>query len=178
MRAIDEVADQELNWSQPAVRRQHFELQAGADTVARLDFSGGTLASAETGRGSWTFKREGFWHPRITVRRPGSDVDVAQFQPGWSGGGILQVPSRSPTRFNSANLWRSQWSWHDETGTELIQFKVKQGLMRTQGVVLVRPPGRDSDQLDLLAVLGWYLLILLARDSTVASVAAIPAVTA
>src|SRR3982074_1250153 len=91
MRSISEMAGQELVWAQPSVMKQAFELRAGDEVVATLVFQRSSLARAETARKSWTFRREGFWHPRVTVRPADSDQNEALFRPSWTGGGSLEL---------------------------------------------------------------------------------------
>ena len=79
MRSISETAGQELLWIQPAAFQREHELRAGDDVVATLKFQRGSLADAEAPDGYWTFKRQGFWQPRVTVRAAGSDADLATF---------------------------------------------------------------------------------------------------
>src|SRR3982074_509051 len=115
MRTIREVSAQELLWAQPSRMKQAFELRAGDEVVVTLQWARASLATGETAEQKWTFKREGFWHPRITVRAPGSDENVALFNPNWAGGGTLELPEGRAFHFGAANFWRSQWDWVDST---------------------------------------------------------------
>ena len=92
MSTIRENVGQDLTWIQPARTQQAFELHAGDKVVATLRFERASLATGEADVHRWTFKREGFWHPRVTVRLPDSDDNAATFQPSWSGGGPVQFP--------------------------------------------------------------------------------------
>jgi hypothetical protein len=179
MRALREVADGELLWVQPSRMKQSFELRAGDKVVATLRWERSSLATGETAEQSWTFKREGFWHPRITVRIPGSDDNVALFNPGWAGGGSLELPDGKTLHFGAANFWRSQWDWVDSARAPLVHFKSHQGILKTEGQVEIEGTAVDSPDLPLLVVLGWYLLILFARDASASagSTAAIIATT-
>ena len=100
MRTIAEVATGELLWVQPARLKQEFELRAGDEVVGTLRFERSSLAIGETADQRWTFKREGFWHPRITVRVQGSDANVALFSPSWVGGGTLDLDGRQLATLN------------------------------------------------------------------------------
>ena len=164
MLTINEVAMGELVWVQPARLKQEFELHAGADVVGTLRFERSSLAIGETADQRWTFKREGFWHPRITVRVQGSDANVALFSPGWVGGGTLDLDGRQ-LRFVAANFWHSQWHWVDAQNKPVVHFKSHQGLLKTEGQVEIEPDAITSPDLPLLVVLGWYLLVLFARDA-------------
>ncbi|HEX3630717.1 MAG TPA: hypothetical protein VHW91_09625, partial [Candidatus Dormibacteraeota bacterium] len=73
MRPLAEVAGQELLWVQPSARKREHELRAGDDVGATLAFQRGSLANAAAAEGEWTFKRQGFWHPRVTARIAGSE---------------------------------------------------------------------------------------------------------
>jgi hypothetical protein len=164
MRKINDVATGELMWVQPARRKQEFELRAGDEVVGTLRFERSSLAMGETADQSWTFKREGFWHPRITIRVPGSDANVAVFSPGWAGGGTLDIDGRQ-LRFVAANFWHSQWDWVDAQNKPVVHFKSHQGLLKTEGQVEIETEAIQSPDLPLLVVLGWYLLVLFARDA-------------
>ena len=70
MQGIRDVVGTELEWVQPHALRREFELRAGEEAVAKLEFRStfGSLASAQSGEGTWTFKRVGFWRSHVTVR--------------------------------------------------------------------------------------------------------------
>ena len=171
MRPISEIAGQELLWVQPAARKREHELRAGDDVVATLRFQRGSLADAEAAGGHWTFKRQGFWHPRVTVRTAGSDTDIAVFQPRWVGGGTLEFPDGRTVRLSSANFWQSEWVWQDNE-KPLIRFKGRHGIVKARGAVELQPDAVASPDLAMLVLLGWYLILLHAEDSAAASSAA------
>jgi hypothetical protein len=168
MATIPDVAGQELMWLQPARTKQAFELHAGDEVVATLRWERASLAVGESGDHRWTFKREGFWHPRVTVRLPDSDDNAAIFQPGWAGGGALELPDGRRLRFGAANFWHSQWDWQDTAGRPIVHFKSHHGFLKTEGDVEIEPDAVQLSELPLLVVLGWYLLILFARDAAAA----------
>ena len=178
MKKINEFAMGELLWIQPARLKSEFELRAGEEILGSLRFQRSSLAAGETADQSWTFKREGFWHPRITVRVPGSDDNVATFQPGWAGGGTLELQPGRQLRFVAANFWHSQWDWVDAQSQPLVHFKSHQGLLKVEGEVTVEAGAMKSPELPLLVVLGWYLLVLFARDAAAASAGSTAAVIA
>ncbi len=172
VRTIAEVAGQALVWAQPARMKQAFELHATDEVVATLEFQRASLACGESGGLQWTFKREGFWHPQVTIRTPGSDVNVAVFKPAWTSGGTLELPQARLLRFGAANFWHSQWDWSDPAGKPLVHFKSHPGVLKTEGEVDIESGAAALSELLLLVVLGWYLLILFARDSAAAGGAA------
>ena len=159
MKKIVELAAEELVWVQPARLKQEFELHAGDEVIATLRWQRSSLAIAETAEQSWTIKREGFWHPRITVRIPGSDDSIATFQPGWAGRGTLDLGPGKQLRFGAPNFWRSQWDWLDPQNQPLVHFKSHQGLLKVEGEVAIEPAAIKSPDMPLLVVLGWYLLV-------------------
>jgi hypothetical protein len=175
VRSISEVTGEELLWLQPAARKRDHELRAGGDVVATLHFQRGSLADAEAAGAHWTFKRQGFWHPRVTVRTAGSDADLAVFHPRWVGGGSLEFPDGRSVRLSSANFWQSEWVWQ-ENEKPLIRFNGRHGLLKARGAVEVLPDGAALLDLSMLILLGWYLILLHAEDSAAASSASTVAV--
>lgn len=177
MRTIAEVADQGLIWKQPTRTKQAFELHAGDEVVGTLIFQRSSLVTGLTADRQWTFKREGFWHPQVTVRAPGSDLNVALFKPSWGGGGTLELGPGGQLSFGAANFWHSQWDWQSSDGKPLVHFKSHQGVLKIDGDVDVEADAVGRPDLPLLVVLGWYLLILFARDAAAGSAAASVAAT-
>jgi hypothetical protein len=175
VRPISEIAGEDLLWVQPAAGRREHELRAREDVVATLRFQRGSLADAEAEGHHWTFKRQGFWQPRVTVRVSGSDADVALFWPRWAGGGTLEFADGRSVNFRSANFWQSEWVWQEqEKDQPLILFKGRHGLIKAKGAVEIQPAGAAHPDAALLALLGWYLILLHADDAN-ASVAAVAA---
>lgn len=179
MKKLADVADAELTWVQPSMRKQAYELRAGDEVVATLAWQRGSLADALADDRHWTFKRAGFWQPRVTARVAGSDTDIAVFRPAWMGGGTLELAGGKVLRFSAANFWHSQWVWQEPgTDTPLVHFKSQPGLLKTGGQVEITPAARTLPELALLVLLGWYLLILFAHDAAAASAASTAAVVA
>jgi len=162
------MAGRELLWTQPAALRREHELRAGDDVVATLKFQRGSLADAEAAGGHWTFKRQGFWQPRVTVRTAGSDTDLAVFHPRWIGGGTLEFPDGRAVRLSSATFWQSEWVWR-ETDKPLIRIKGRHGLIKANGAVEIQPEAVAYPDLALLVLLAWYLILLHAEDSAAAA---------
>jgi hypothetical protein len=177
VRPISETAGQELVWIQPAARKREHELRAGDDVVATLRFQRGSLADAEAGADHWTFKRQGFWQPRVTVRVPGSDADVAVFRPHWAGGGTLEFADGDTARLSSANFWQSQWVWQ-EKDEPLMLFKGRHGIVKAKGAVEIQPGAAGRPDAPLLVLLGWYLILLHAEDANAAAGSSAAAVAA
>ena len=171
MRPISELGGQELLWIQPSARKREHELRAGDDLVATLRFQRGSLADAESAGFHWTFKRQGFWQPRVTVRTAGSDADLAVFHPRWVGGGTLEFPDGRAVRLSSANFWQSEWVWQD-SDKPVIVFKGRHGLIKARGAVEIQPDAVAFPDLAMLVLLGWYLILLHADDSAAATSAA------
>ena len=166
MKSIDEFAEQELHWIQPSGLHQAYELHAGDEVLATLRFRGGTLADVETIEGQWTFKRQGFLHPQVTVRSAGSEEDVAVFRPHWTGGGHVVSGLGAGLEFSSANFWNSAWNWKDNDQV-LITYRGPRGLLKAQAAMEIAPEAGRRPNLGLLAVLGWYLILLVGKDVAV-----------
>lgn len=170
---IATFAGQSLEWLQPKTLEHHYELQAGPAQLATLTFHSvwGTLATAETADGTWTFKRVGFLNPRVTVRVAGSPDNLAVYQPKFWGDGILTFADRTAFRWRPTNFWASQWAFTGKDDTPLIRFKSgveKQRLsdiFKTQAIVEIEPEESIGPVMPLLVVLGMYLIVLHQQDA-------------
>ena len=171
MRPISEVATQQLLWVQPAARKKAHELRAGDEVVATLVFQGASLADAVAADQHWTFKRQGFWNPRVTARVAGTDAEVAVFRPRWMGGGSLDSPKGKTIDLSAANLWHTRWVWKEGDSTPVL-FKAHQGFIKSGAEVEITPDAVKRSDLPLLVLLGYYLILLYAQDSAAAAATA------
>lgn len=168
MKAIADFTGLGLRWSQPAGLERAYELRAGEELLATLRFRGGSLAEAETVDGVWTLNRQGFLRPQVTVRRPGSESDVAVFRPYWTGGGELVAGVGAGLEFVSANFWNSEWVWRDANQL-LVTYREPHGLLKANAAVEIAAEARQLTTIGLLTVLGWYLILLFGRDMAIAT---------
>ena len=170
MRSISEVVSQALVWVQPSLFQRTYELQASDDVVARLQLEGRSFATGETAWQKWTFERAGFWRPRVTIQIRDSGKTVVP-KPAFGGASLLDLANGRQVRFGAANFWRSRWRWSDTVSeAPIMEFKVNQGGMRMGGRLEIEMAMLDDPELPLLAVLGWYLLVLRERGAAVAAV--------
>jgi hypothetical protein len=155
-----EVAGGQLLWVQPH-NGLVFELRGGDEVVGSLRWERNSLARGETAGQQWTFKREGIWHPHVTVRIAGSDVNLGLFHPDWTGGGRLELGRQ--LRFGASGFWRPQWDWMDGD-QPLVHFE-RRGMFKLESHVQIEKAVAASPDVPLLVVLGWYLLVLAALDA-------------
>lgn len=150
----DDVAGQELLWTPVEAVKNSYQLLAGQEVVETLTWQRGSLAVADIADDHWTFKRAGFWHPRVTVRVAGSESNLAIFLPGWSGAGTLELSSTRHIGWRAANMWHSQWDWQETDGQPLVHFKSRHGWSKQTGTVDVDPAAVSLPELPLLVSLG------------------------
>lgn len=173
MRKISELADRELKWEQPSALKMEFELLAGDERVATLHFrsSFGSFATGQCADGCWTFKRAGFFQTRATIRACDTDTDIATFRNNtWTGGGSLEFPDGRQYRANT-NLWQTNLEFQQESGGVLVEFHSR-GLIHLSATVEIQPDAATMPVLPLMVVLGWYLTVMMHRDSAAAGAAA------
>jgi hypothetical protein len=157
-----------LVWRQPSSRRRQYSLRAGEMEVGTLTFEKtfGSLATGRLAEGAWTFKRAGFLSPRVTVRKMGSESDLAVFTPRWTGAGELRFTSGDVLTWRPFGFLGAQWAFvRGDAETRLVTFGLQRGLVRFQvqdriGAGEGREPGRG-----LLLLLGLYLLVLSQEDA-------------
>lgn len=184
MKRIGDYQIETLEWRQPKGLDHYYELKARQQLLARLTFRSlfGTLATAETAEGSWTYKRVGFLNPRVTVRVADKEGDLAVYQPKFWGDGVLTFKDGRSLAWKPVNFWQTDWFFFSAQGEAVLGFKSGIQKERLRDVfktqfTLVRPgAGPDPDILPILATLGLYLLILHQQDSA-AAVAATTAAT-
>jgi hypothetical protein len=165
---LHELVGQGMIWAKPKPnwKSGDYELRLGEQRVATLKFRSlwGTFATGETGEGSWTFKRVGFFQNRVTVRPASSDIEVGLFVNDWTMGGTLKLPDGRNYRGNT-NFWMNTYSFTDEDGQPLVSYRRIGGMTSLSAAVEIGPAGAELRELPWLVLLGWYLAVMLHQDA-------------
>lgn len=170
MKSLDRFGRRELVWSQPMLSKREFELHSGSDLVATLKWHRpfGSLATGQYADEAWTFKRAGFLRPRVTVRLPGSEIDFAQYEAGWAGGGQLLLSGGRGYYWRQRSFWHNVWAFENETGEIVTQFRADMHVLKYKVLLSIPDIGQSAPDRSLLSMLGLYLLILSDEDTTTA----------
>jgi len=176
MNQIEDFVGNTLTWVQKEALQRFYELQFDGEMVATLRFQTcfGSLADAEAVGARWTIKREGFLTPRITARVFGSDANVAVFYPSLGGGGEVVLAGGARYLWKCTSFWRSEWSFLSNENAPLLQFH-RNGFVRMSSQLRVM---KACPATTLLALLGWYLVVVTSEDvaATIAPMTALCAV--
>ena len=167
-------------WVQPKFNQRYFELRSNDLVIAKLQFQSpfGSLASAASASDTWTFKRVGFFNPRVTVRKESEELDIAVYRPRWTGAdGIVVLDNGRKYHWKTANFWATEYVFLDQEGT--IPLRFHQGIeeakladvFKIQARVEVDSQMVGNPDLPLLVLLGFYLIILQQEDSAAATAA-------
>lgn len=165
----------DLMWMQTGAISRYHELRAGDSVFAQLEFrkAFGSLASGKTGQGAWTFKRRGFLHATVGVRKADSNEDLMVYEPNWSGRrGQIHTATGVTYNWEAANFWGTEWVLSKPRGPKLAYFRNK-GVVRSAAEVTLSDEAYADPGLVLLLMLCWYLILLYMMDAAAASTAAI-----
>jgi len=180
MQPLREHLDAPLYWIQPKTLSRHFELRTDDATLGRLDFETafGSLATARTASRAWSLKRVGFFKPLVTVRVAGTETNIALYRPRWTGTeGEIELEGHRYT-FKVSNFWATQFEIRDSLDRLVVSYgsgakKRRFGdLFRTQAVVHVYTQGLADATVELLVLLGWYLIVLHNEDASAVAASA------
>lgn len=153
-----------LEWKQSAVAQRHYELRAGGEKAAELEFLKmfGTLARGRAAAGTWTLKRTGFLSPIVTARREGEEADCAMYHPNFSASqGQVRLASGETFEFRLAGVWSRSAILMDNERREVFRVHLK-GDFSAGAAVEVRLA--ETPELELLLLLTWYVLVLQMQD--------------
>jgi len=181
------VEKHELFWEQPSVMDRSFVLRSGEDIIGTLDFTSAfsSLGEATLGGEKWTFRKGGFLSPKVSVRRSGSKIDLAIYEPDWTGTqGEVRFSTGELYNWSVASIWGTMYTINREDGLELIAYlsgskkKKFSNIFKQQAQMIIAPEAWQIKELPILVLLGWYLVILHHEDSTtVAATASISVLT-
>jgi len=172
MRSLRNATGMALEWLHPDLFKRAHELRGGNDLYATLRWErlSGSLATADSGDGSWTFKRSGFMSTEVTARVTGSDATAASLRPGWLGNGTL-VAGGQLFDWGNLGFWQASWGFSRPGGDVLVRFRPKFTLVRRATEVVIEASAWAIPELSLLVTLGWYMMVSMADDSAATMIA-------
>jgi hypothetical protein len=122
--------------------------------------------------GSYSFKRGGFLHPYVTVRRLSFEDDFGKMEMKLGHNGLLQLMDGQVFEFRRLGSWKPQWAFLDESGELLCTFTRKGKALKHNGDVKIEEKAKRKIHLPLLLLVGWYVIVLFTEEEAVAAGAA------
>lgn len=172
MQSFATLSGRPLTWRQPNLFKMEYELWDDDRLAAALRFRSafGTLATAESADGSWTFKRVGFFQTHVTIREGGGETDLAVFHNNtWSGGGTLTLADGRKFRLTT-NFWQNRYEFQTEAGEPILRLSTE-GIFKQTSTFETLAGGMGLKELPWMVMLAWYLVVMMQNDSTAAVVA-------
>jgi hypothetical protein len=169
---IKDMIGSDLNWVQPTLDRR-YELISDRKVFGRLEFGSilGSLGTAESHEGSYTFKRQGFLRPSISIRRIGNEIDHGRMtMDSWHQGGVVHLQDGGSYQFVKMGFLHPEWSMLDGSGRPLVRIRAKWGL-KYRAEVHIEPFGKDDKNLVLLLMVGLYSIILMNDEASAVAAA-------
>jgi hypothetical protein len=161
MKSSEDVKSKTLKWEQSGKLASRL-LDDGA-VAATLTWarSWGSLATGKSGDSEWTFKRLGFLRPRVTIRETGSDSNLAVLSINWTGEGAVVFSDGETFQFKRSGFWHPEWAMLDPRGVGVFLLRPDSGWRERKADVEIRGAPAPSKRTLLLAILGWYVIILI-----------------
>lgn len=135
-------------------------MRADGELIGVLRFqSFGSLATAESADGRWTFERVGFWQNKTVVRSIGSKTNLGLFKENrWVDGGVLELPGGR--RYTATtNSLGTNYEIRDEAGVPLMRL-CRSGIVRPSVRVSIHSEAAKLQELPWLVMLGYYLMVM------------------
>ncbi len=159
--------DRDWDWKRPHMWRRQYELRAGGELIARLESRsvlGGSMWG-ETSSGSWQVRHVGLLRGRSLVTADGAAKPAAEFRPRWFGAGEVVTASGRTYRWHRADFWGQRWELVDSGGLTHLSFARSPAFLTLDTRVQVSASARHDAELEPLVLLGYYLLLLMVRQS-------------
>jgi hypothetical protein len=145
------------------------ELRSETGIVATLELSG-SRARAEIGEDRYRFERDVTRTVRVWDERTGQLIGESG-RSSWAGRRSVRMASGQAFVWEPAGFLRTRWRFRVDSDPA-IDFRLGNGVYRSEAVVTVGDQGQSVTDLGLLATLGRYLWRLDDRDDAAAGVAA------
>jgi hypothetical protein len=147
--------------------RRRYELRTGSDVLAVLE-SRATLrsdTSVESSSGRWRMRHEGLLRGLVRVVHEGHAGDAAVFRPRWFGAGDVTTARGDVLHWHRGDFWGRRWEMVDSGGLARVTFARAPAFFSLDVRVVVGEHAWKDPELEPLVLLGFYLLLLMARQA-------------
>jgi hypothetical protein len=169
-----ELTLKELYWSQKKSKERSLELVNENKIIGSIKWKkvAGSRATAELDDQKWTFKRIGFFKPRVTIRSEKKEETIAIFEPKRSGDGSLFLKKKKFT-WKPTDTTNNEFAFYNENDKEFIvkiskiKSKKTSEVFKFKSKVEINETVKTDNQLLLLIVLSCYLFESFENDSAI-----------
>lgn len=170
---VHELIGKDIRWVRTKERGEHYQLLVDDQQVASLRWTSqwrNDKAQADIPTGSFRFERQGFWSQRIIIYDQYSE-ERGIYVPRWTGSGRLELSSGDVYIWKPRGWMGGRYEWLNKDEKPLIDFAVRKGWFKMSTELGFLATGIKPENVDLLVVFGWYLVILASKDAAAASAA-------
>lgn len=155
----------EMVWTRPGLFKRELRLEAGSELLAMLRWAKmfSFEAQAESGDGRWIIGRRGSLRGPTVVRDAATGADVAVFQRNWKGKGVVRFTAGPEFQWTYEGFWRPTYHWSPDGEKRLVSFTSTLGFKDLLAME-VAPEARELEELPVLALLGAYVMRMLAAE--------------
>ena len=160
---FDGLANQVIEWKRSDHGDRLYELRAGSRVLATLRRESwlGALATGTVGACRWTLRRAGLFPGKVVMRAMHRDVEDAVCRSGWTGAGDIELGNGRSFAWRRRGFMSPEWAFMDESRRPLMIFRPGLG---AKAAVEITSAGARTEEAPMLAVLGGYLMVLIAND--------------
>lgn len=160
MSQLEKRVGRQLEWRRERVFSHRSTLYDGDEAVATLQLFGlfGRRARFEAGGTRWIFRRPGLFGMDVIVQSDVSSEPFARFRGRWWSGGALSLPNDRELSWMRESVMGRRWAF--TRGDEpLVRFESHVLSLKSRTWMTVEPAGGRLPEVDLLAGLGWLLIL-------------------
>ena len=160
-----------FSWYKKFDDKRIYELSEDKKVIASLFWMKdvGTLAEGSSVEGKWTFKRTGFFKPIVTVRKLNEEKNYATLKFSWTGESELSLSNGKKYFLKNLNIWRGEWGFVDEKENIILQTVPNYNKRGADGFVYLNYKNIPKEDLYLLILLNWYIIVSYSEEETVLS---------
>lgn len=166
MKTISDLAGIETAIVQPSFFRRAYELRAGTELIATMNYPRffSSFAEIDVLQQQWEIYKPSIWKNMFEVRQRGYQMPTAKYTgERWKQGGIIELPLGQRLK-HIQKIWTNMNGIATETGTLLVTFKRK-GFFGTAVAVDVHEKSELLDKHPWVIMLVWYVLLQQRRDA-------------
>lgn len=161
MRPMHELTGLEARWTHALSWKRKFRLVCANAPYATLQWetASGSLVCARSSSGVFTFERPQGSSPNVRLREAEGCRELGEFVADWREGGRLTLCTGRAWMWRPETSGLTRWAFRDSQGRAGVEICVEAMHLAPSGTVRLTEVGAEAPEGELLALLGWYLVV-------------------
>ena len=152
----------ELVWDQPKWSRRYYELRAGEERIAIMQYPSMWRSEAHVafGEDKFVIAPAGFWETRLVVRTVDTNTGIAATRSSWRGMREIVFTNGRSFKFQPRGILQTSWVFIPTGNDEILTIRKHPRSFHAGARITLSTAAAQYPEIRVLLALGFHLMLM------------------